>query len=120
MEVDWQDYRLKILPDVKKALKQLAKKLGRPMYNQVRTAILDLKHNPIGKTQPLGGKLSGLRSLHCARCRVVVHINEQVVVVTVVGVGWHTSGDRTDIYKQVQQAIDEGTIDLDDLNSPDD
>jgi mRNA-degrading endonuclease RelE of RelBE toxin-antitoxin system len=97
-------------------LRDIARRRGRAAVEQLRAVILDLRHDPEQQTQPLTGALHGLRSLHSGRFRVVVKVVRRTVRVYVVGVGWHASGDRVDVYQVVRRLIERGRIDADSLN----
>lgn len=98
--MSWQQYQVKITPSAQKQLQELAKKLGKKLFRQLREAIEDLAHDPEGKTQELGADLSEYRSLHVSRCRVIVRIVDVTVTVCVVAAGWHARGDRNDVYQR--------------------
>ncbi len=108
--MNWQEYRIEIRPAAVKGLERLAKKLGRNHFAKLREAIQELSTDPYGKTQELYGGLSDFRSLHWSRCRVVVKISDTTVCVYVVAAGWHTSGDRDDVYQQVLRALEDGDV----------
>jgi len=110
-----REYAIKITGPAKSGLKRLAKKLGKPLFLQLKAAIDDLKFDPELKTQELGKPLSAFRSLHVGRSRVVVRISDVTVTVFVVAAGWHESGDRDDVYQQVIRAIESGSLDVDEL-----
>lgn len=102
----WQSYRITITPFATKGLTKLGKKHGKALLEQVRDAITDLRYDPESKTQGLSTPLAQYRSLHVSRVRVIVKIDDLTVTVHVVAAGWHTSGDRDDVYKQLQRLIE--------------
>lgn len=77
----------------------------------MQATLADLAIDPLAKTEPLRGRLKGLRSRHVGRFRIVVKVSSRRVVVWVIGLGWHTSGDRDDIYAVLARAIERGIID---------
>ncbi len=89
------------------------KKHGKKTLLQIRGVLRDLQADPYGITQELHAPLQGYRSLHVGRFRAVVRIVDTQVRVYVVGVGWHESGSRDDIYRQVHRALLAGAIKLD-------
>lgn len=91
-------YRVEITEPAAAQLRDLARKVGGKMFRQVAEAIKELEFDPEGKTQRLARELAGYRSLHVNRCRVVVKIVDRTVTVYVVAAGWHTIGDRDDVY----------------------
>ena len=115
--MDWQEYKVRITPNAAQGLRALAKKLGKKLFGQLRAAIEALKQDPEGKTQELHGGLAAYRSLHVSRCRVIIKIENTVVRVYVVAAGWHTSGDRDDVYRQALRALESGELDPDDASS---
>lgn len=91
-------------------LRDIKRTRGKQTYEQLREAILDLAESPVEKTKPLTGLLRAFRSLHLGRFRVVVRVSDAEVRVYVVGVGWHASGDRDDIYQVLQRMASEGRL----------
>lgn len=106
--MDWQVYKVRITLRAEKQLKKLAKKLGKPLFGQFRSAIEGLERDPLGQTQVLGGRLRRYRSLHVGRCRAVVRIDNTSVTVYVIASDWHEAGDRNDVYEKLMRQIDEG------------
>lgn len=97
------------------ALKNLQKlkRHGKENLRQIHRLLAELKTDPYGMTQELHAPLQGFRSLHSGRFRAVIRIVDQKLYVYIVGIGWHESGDRDDIYQVVQRALASGVIKLD-------
>ena len=92
-----------------KNLKKL-KKHGRETLLQIQRVLLELEKDPYGMTTELRSPLHEYRSLHVGRFRAVVKIVDRDVVVYILGVGWHESGSRDDIYAKITRAIEAGAI----------
>jgi mRNA-degrading endonuclease RelE of RelBE toxin-antitoxin system len=105
-------YEVVITQHAKRNLAEL-KRHGKAILKQLHGVLENLKSDPYGTTQELHAPLQGYRSLHSGRFRAIVRIVEKKVhVVYVVGVGWHESGSRNDVYAQVERAIRAGVIKL--------
>lgn len=104
----WQRYKVEITDPAAKQLRKLAKKVGKRVFGQIAEAIRELEFDPEGRTQQLARELADYRSLHVNRCRVVVKIVERTVTVYVVAAGWHTSGDRDDVYAKLTAMLRRG------------
>lgn len=98
------------------AAKQLKKmkKHGRETLLQLQRVLGELKSDPYGMTTELHTPLHEYRSLHSGRFRAVVKIRDKEVRVYVVGVGWHESGSRDDVYARITRALISGAISLPD------
>lgn len=103
-------YEVVLTETASKMLRDIKRKRGRQTYEQVKAAIQDLSQKPVQKTQALTGLLGEFRSMHLGRFRLVVKIAEAKLVVCVVGVGWHTSGDRNDVYRILERMARRGTL----------
>lgn len=111
MRTDWQEYQIKIRSRAKQGLKRLRKRLGKSKFQSLRQAIDNLKHDPESQTQELYGALAEFRSLHFGRVRIVIKLSNRLVTVYVVAAGWHTSGDRDDVYQEMLRALERGIVD---------
>jgi mRNA-degrading endonuclease RelE of RelBE toxin-antitoxin system len=107
---DTPRYAVLITATAESMLRDIKKVRGKQSYEQIKAAILDLEIEPRKKAQPLTGLLKHFHSLHLGRFRIVVQIKDSTVQVFVVGAGWHTSGDRDDIYQLLQRAVESGRI----------
>src|SRR4051812_10039739 len=81
------------------------KKYGKRTLTQLHEVLAELAVDPYAITQELQAPLQGYRSLHSGRFRAVVKIVDKEVRVYVVGIGWHESGSRDDIYQQIRRAL---------------
>lgn len=106
-----REYRVVITATAEKMLKAVKKQRGRAAVEQLRELVLTLRTGPELKTEPLTGMLRGFRSLHSGRFRIVVRIVDRTITVYVVGVGWHASGERDDIYQLLQRLVERGSLD---------
>jgi mRNA-degrading endonuclease RelE of RelBE toxin-antitoxin system len=104
-------YEVVITESAKLMLKDL-KRHGKGTLEQLKRVIMGLATNPEGQTTELRAELKGFRSLHVGRFRIIIKIVEHEVKVYVVGVGWHESGDRDDVYQLVSALIKRGRITL--------
>src|SRR4051812_18004612 len=104
-------YEVVITDYARKHLKKL-KKYGQETLLQIRRVLAELEADPIGMTTPLHSPLNEYRSLHSGRFRAVIKIVDKEVRVYVIGVGWHESGSREDIYARIHRAIIAGAISI--------
>lgn len=101
-----------VMTDTAKAMLRDLKRHGKGTIEQLKRVVLGLENNPQGQTTELRAELKGYRSLHVGRFRIIVKIMEKEVLVYVVGVGWHESGDREDVYQLVTSLVKRGRITL--------
>lgn len=75
-----------------------------------------LKYEPDKQGKALSEELSGYRSVRAVgqRYRIIYRIEEEQVVVVVVGIGRRKEGDKRDVYAITQQMVSELTIDMGD------
>jgi addiction module RelE/StbE family toxin len=116
--VQAQRYRVRLAARVKDDLRRIGKKYGKKSYETVRDLIKDLEFEPEKKGERLSGRLKGLYSLHYSRFRIIYAIDNQELVVAVIGTGWHENESRRDIYKLIERALDSGIVTADDADKP--
>jgi addiction module RelE/StbE family toxin len=105
-------YRVEMTATAKAMLKDL-KRHGKGTLEQLKQVVMGLANNPHGQTTELRAELKGYRSLHVGRFRIIVKIVDEKVTVYVIGIGWHESGDRDDVYQLVASLVKRGRISLD-------
>lgn len=98
-------YQVEITEPAEEMLRDL-RSHGKETLRQLKEVICGLAIDPEEQTEPLRGVLSGYRSLHSGRFRVVVKISTKRVVVYVIGVEFHASGSRRDVYQLIARAIE--------------
>ncbi len=69
-----------------------------------------LKSEPEKQGKPLGNKLQGYRSVRAVgqRYRIIYRVEQEEVIVFVLGVGRRKEGDRNDIYAVMERLLGEG------------
>jgi len=67
-----------------------------------------LKYNPEQQGKALVKDLSGYRSVRAAgqRYRIVYQIQEELVLVTVIGIGRRKEGDKKDVYSVTKKIVE--------------
>ena len=97
-------YRIVLTPTALKLLEAIS---DRRVREQIRNRIDGLAHDPEQQGKPLGGELTGFRSLRVVgqRYRVLYRVERTRILVIVVAVGLRKEGDRHDIYRLAQKLI---------------
>jgi mRNA-degrading endonuclease RelE of RelBE toxin-antitoxin system len=105
-------YEVLLTDHAKKNLAEM-KRYGKKTLRQLQAILGELRTDPYGMTQPLHAPLQAYRSLHSGRFRAILKIvDHQVKIVYVMGVGWHESGSREDIYPSLRRALEMGLLKL--------
>jgi mRNA interferase RelE/StbE len=75
-----------------------------------------LKYEPDKQGKALSEELLGYRSVRAVgqRYRIIYRIEQEQVVVVVVGIGRRKEGDKRDVYANTQQIVSELTTDIED------
>ncbi len=92
-----------------KQARKLFKKIKDRREQQLLLAKLEkLKYNPNIQGKALVKQLSGYRSVRAVgqRYRIVYQIQEEKVLVVVVGIGRRKEGDKNDIYSVTKKILD--------------
>ncbi|GAB4178027.1 MAG: hypothetical protein Fur006_10140 [Coleofasciculaceae cyanobacterium] len=91
------------------ALEMLAEIKDRRIRQSLSQRIEKLKSEPEKQGKILGDKLRGYRSVRAVgqRYRIIYKVDNNRVVVLVVGVGLRKQGDRNDIYAMIERLIGE-------------
>ena len=105
-----QLYRVRIAESAKDDLRRIGRKHGKKTYEIIRELIKGLEFDADKKGEPLQGSLRSLYSLHYSRFRIIYQVDGDVFTVVVVAVGWHESGSRSDVYKLIERAIEDGRL----------
>ena len=85
----------------------------------ILTRIEKLKDEPDKQGKALSEELSGYRSIRAVgqHYRIVYRVEQDRVVVVIVGVGRSKEGDKRDVYAVTQDLIADMTIDVEDNES---
>jgi mRNA interferase RelE/StbE len=83
------------------ALEMLEEIQDKRELGKLRDRINQLKLEPDKQGKPLTDNLAGLRSVRAVgqRYRIVYEVEEETIVVLVIGVGRRKDGDKRDIYR---------------------
>ena len=102
-------YKVRITPQAKRQLKELDSRTPK----QVAAKIDTLRTEPEKYGKPLRGSLSGFYAVRTAgqRYRIIYLIEDQEVVVLIVGVGIRKEGDKKDIYALMKKLVNYGFLD---------
>lgn len=103
-------YRVVLTRTAIDMLRRIKRQRGRQTYEQLKSVVMELASNPLQRTQPLTGLLRECRSFHSGRFRIVLRVRDAALEVWVVGVGWHTSGDRDDVYRVLERLAASGRL----------
>ncbi len=97
-------YRVVLSPT---ALKTLAAITDRRIQEKIRDRIDGLTHDPEQQGKPLGGELTGYRSLRAVgqRYRIIYRVERAHILVLIVVVGLRKEGDKADVYRLAQKLI---------------
>ena len=89
------------------ALTALAKIPDRRIQLSIRDRIDHLADDPEQQGKPLGGELTGLRSLRAVgqRYRIIYHVERAKVLVLIVTLGLREAGDRKDVYELARKLV---------------
>ncbi|MGV0026799.1 type II toxin-antitoxin system RelE family toxin [Phormidesmis priestleyi] len=75
----------------------------------LRDRITKLKNDPEKQEKPLSDSLPGYRSVWAVgqRYRIIYRVEQETIVVLVVGVGRRKEGDKKDIYSMMERLLEE-------------
>lgn len=113
-----KQFRVRLVNEAREMLRKIGRKFGKKTYQLLRDLIQDLEFEPEKKGLPLRSPLQGFYSLHYSRFRVIYRIEQDEAIVLVLGVGYHESGSRSDIYQIIERLIESGTLDIRKPDSP--
>lgn len=104
-EVNSTEYHIQLTP---LALEMLAAVKDRREQEKLRDRIDQLKIEPEKQGKALVDNLSGFRSIRAVgqRYRIVYKVEQDKVVVVVVGIGRRKEGDKKDIYAILEKLLD--------------
>ncbi len=97
-------YRIELAPT---ALQALAKLSDRRIQLTLRDRIDHLAHDPELQGKPLGGELTGYRSLRAVgqRYRIIYRVERAKVLVLIVTLGLRKEGDKQDVYALAKKLV---------------
>lgn len=89
------------------ALEMLKKIRDRRVLEGIRDKIDTLANDPEKQGKPLGGQLTGLRSVRAVgqRYRIIYKIERNKIIVYVIAIGLRKEGDRADIYELAKKLL---------------
>ena len=92
----------------KQAAKLFSKIKDRREQKLLLAKLEKLKYNPEQQGKALVKELSGYRSVRAAgqRYRIVYQIQEELVLVTVIGIGRRKEGDKKDVYSVTKKIVE--------------
>ncbi|MCC3405630.1 MAG: type II toxin-antitoxin system RelE/ParE family toxin [Microcoleus sp. PH2017_10_PVI_O_A] len=104
-EANSTEYDIQLTP---LALEMLAEVKDRREQQKLRDRIDQLKIEPEKQGKALVDNLSGFRSIRAVgqRYRIVYKVEQERVMVVVVGLGRRKDGDKKDIYSILQKLLD--------------
>jgi mRNA interferase RelE/StbE len=105
---DAVEYEIQLTP---LALEMLAAVKDRREQEKLRDRIDQLKIEPEKQGKALVDDLSGFRSVRAVgqRYRIIYKVEQEQVLVLVVGVGRRKDGDKKDIYTLLEKLLEEST-----------
>jgi mRNA interferase RelE/StbE len=100
-----ENYQIQLIP---LALKLLGKIKDQREQKILTKRIEQLKQEPEKQGKALSGKLRGYRSIRAVgqRYRIIYRIDQENIVVIIIGVGIRKDGDKEDIYNYLQKFFD--------------
>lgn len=100
------EYTIKLIP---LALELLAKVKDQREQEGLRQRIEKLKVDPDKQGKALSGNLKRYRSIRAVgqRYRIIYRVDQEIVIVIIVGVGLRREGDKGDIYAILENLLDE-------------
>jgi mRNA interferase RelE/StbE len=100
------EYEIQLTP---LALEMLAAIRDRREQEKLRDRIDELKTDPEKQGKALVDNLSGFRSVRAVgqRYRIVYRVEQEQVLVLVVGIGRRKDGDKKDIYVVLEKLLEE-------------
>jgi mRNA interferase RelE/StbE len=103
---DGVEYRIQLTP---LALEMLAAVKDRREQEKLAERIDQLKVEPEKQGKALVDNLSGFRSVRAVgqRYRIVYKVEQEQILVLVVGIGRRKDGDKKDIYTLLEKLLDE-------------
>ena len=100
-------YAAKFTPDAAKDIRRLPRNTRNALRKQFRNVILK---DPVGCSEELGGPLTGFRSFHFRRYRVICRVFRELSTVAVVGVGEKDERHKAVIYKELEKLVETGKL----------
>jgi mRNA interferase RelE/StbE len=100
------EYKIEFIP---LAIKLLTKIKDQREQKALRQKIEKLKIEPEKQGKPLTGQFKGYRSIRAVgqRYRIVYRVDQDRIIVVIVGVGMRREGDQQDIYAVLDQEFKE-------------
>ncbi len=102
-------YSIKMAGSAKQMLKEIT---DRRLQEEIVKRIDKLAEDPHLQGKPLKGILTGYRSVRAAgqRYRIVYQVDDEAIVVFVIGTGIRKEGGKDDIYTRLQKLLQKGRV----------
>jgi mRNA interferase RelE/StbE len=99
------EYQIELIPI---AISLLAKITDKRIQQDIQKRIEKLKKEPDKQGKALSGRLKGYRSVRAVgqRYRIIYRIDNEQVIVIIIGVGIRKQGDKKDIYNLIEKLLD--------------
>ncbi len=100
-------YRSKFTDEALENIRELPKNIRNSMKREFQKKI---HVNPATCSEPLTGVLEGFRSFHIGEYRIVYRVFDDILTVSVVGVGKKDKGHQTELYKRLEDLARRGKL----------
>jgi mRNA interferase RelE/StbE len=104
-----EKYQIQLIP---LALELLSKVKDQREQKTLHKRIAQLIQEPEKQGKALSGKLKGYRSVRAVgqRYRIIYRVDQQRVIVIIIGVGLRREGDKQDIYQMLEKIFNPDTF----------
>jgi mRNA interferase RelE/StbE len=104
-------YSIRIAPAALKMLEDIS---DRRVRSKLIETIDRLAEEPDKQGKPLGGELSGYRSLRAVgqRYRIIYRVEGDLIIVFIVAIGLRKERSKSDIYNLAKKLLRQGLVDL--------
>jgi len=104
-------WKVKILSPAKE---QMGAIKDRRIQERLTTALRRLEHAPDQQEKQLDDELADYHSVRAVsqRCRIIYHLNSDLGIVFVIGMGIRKEGDKKDVYAQTKKVLRRGLFNL--------
>lgn len=100
-------YRAQFTSAAIQNLKDLPKSVRRTIKNDLQQKVVQ---DPLGCSEELSRALTGFRSFHSGKYRIVYRILDDFKTIAIVGIGMKTGDPETDIYRRLEKVGDAGKL----------
>lgn len=104
-----EKYQIQLIP---LALELLSKVKDQREQKTLQKRIEQLSQEPEKQGKALSGKLKGYRSVRAVgqRYRIIYRVDQQRIIVIIIGVGLRREGDKQDIYQMLEKIFNPDTF----------